>query len=183
MRARAALLRGALAMCVIAAAAVIALLLTRTAPATTTGTYSTAAASWVLPRLDGAGTVSLAQFRGRPAVVDFFASWCTSCAGELPEFVQVSQRVGGRVAFIGVDSEENGDGMAMARNTGITRWPLARDTGGSQLSGLRDALEATPGMPITAFYDAAGRLQRVRLGALSGDELSSLIAQLFGVTS
>lgn len=155
------------------------LLVTRSAPPP--GSVSTAAGSWSLPKLAGSGQVNLAQFRGRPLVLDFFASWCTSCAAELPEFLHVSQSLSGRVQFAGVDSEESGDGLGLARHTGITVWPLARDVGGSQQSGLRDALESVPGMPITAFYDGQGRLVRVRLGALTADELSAQLSELFGV--
>jgi len=145
-------------------------------------TVSTSANDWTLPRLSGTGQVALADFRGKPAVVDFFASWCTACKAELPEFLAVSHLTGARVAFVGVDSEENGDGLSMARQSGITAWPLARDVGGSQASGLRDALESTPGMPITAFYDARGHVVSVRLGALTADALRSLLHQLFAVS-
>lgn len=175
-------MRLAVAIVVAAAAVAVVLLLTRaSAPAPVAA--STAADAWVLPQLNGSGEVKLAQFHGRPVVVDFFASWCTTCRGELPELLQVSQRVSGRVAFVGVDSEENGDGLAMARLYGITAWPLARDVGGAQLSGLRDALESVPGMPVTAFYDAAGRVVHVTLGALSGDALRAQLQQLYGVSA
>jgi thiol-disulfide isomerase/thioredoxin len=127
--------------------------------------------------------VRLSDFRGKPLVLDFFASWCTACRAELPEFLAVGRRMGGRVQFAAVDSEENGDGLALAKQSGITAWRLARDVGGSQESGLREALESLPGMPITAFYDSAGRVLQVRLGALSGDALSSVLAQLYPGTT
>ena len=79
----------------------------------------------------------------------------------------------------GVDSEETGDGLAFAKQTGVGDWVLARDVGGRELSGLRDALEATPGMPVTAFYDSNGRLLHVQLGALSVDELRSQLSSLY----
>jgi len=174
-------IRAAVAVAVAALVAVLVIVITGTtasqAPAT-----STAVSAWTLPRLDGAGSVSLASFRGKPLVVDFFASWCTPCRSELPEFLTVSRQLGSRVAFVGVDSEENGDGLALARLTGITTWPLARDVGGSQQSGLRDALSSIPGMPVTAFYDASGTLRDVRLGALTGAALATHLRELFGVS-
>ena len=171
--------RAALSIGVTAVAVVVVLLATRGAPAASG--VSTASGSWSLPRLGGAGQVSLAQFRGRPVVVDFFASWGTACQAELPDFLSVSRSLSGRVQFAGVDSEENGDGLAMARRSGVTAWPLALDVGGSQRSGLRDAVESVPGMPVTAFYDAQGHLLRVRLGALTADALTAQISQLYGI--
>ncbi|MGH7685442.1 MAG: TlpA family protein disulfide reductase [Candidatus Dormibacteria bacterium] len=175
---RRALLRLAAAAVVVIAAVVVALLLTRGAPAPS-GSTPVSAHDWTLPRLDRPGQLTLSSFRGRPLVLDFFASWCTSCESELPELAALSQQYAGRVAFAGVDSEETSDGLAMAERTGIGSWPLARDVGGRELSGLRDALEATPGMPITAYYDADGRLLHVQLGAESGDDVGRQITTLF----
>lgn len=172
--------RALLAGLVIAVAVVIAVaafLVTRAGPAPSTTSFDPGA--WSLPRLNGPGQVTLAQFGGRPLVLDFFASWCTTCDQELPAFAQTQQRLGGRVAFAGVDSEETGDGLAFANSAGVGGWVLARDLGGRELSGLRDALEATPGMPVTAFYDSGGKLLHVQLGALTSDQLVSQIASLY----
>jgi thiol-disulfide isomerase/thioredoxin len=170
--------RVALAAAIIAATAAFAFVVSR-GTAAPSPSYSTAPASWSLPALTGGGTVRLSDFRGKPLVLDFFASWCTACRAELPEFLAVDRRMGGRVQFAAVDSEENGDGLALARQSGITAWRLARDVGGSQQSGLREALESLPGMPITAFYDSSGRVLQVRLGALNADALSSAISRLY----
>ena len=172
--------RAFLAALVVAVAVVIAgvaFLVTRTEPAPSPTSFDPNA--WSLPRLNGSGQVTLAEFRGRPLVLDFFASWCTSCDAELPVFAATAQALQGRVAFAGVDSEETGDGLAFARQTGVGDWVLARDVGGRELSGLRDALEATPGMPVTAFYDSNGTLLHVQLGALSVDQLRSQLSSLY----
>jgi cytochrome c biogenesis protein CcmG/thiol:disulfide interchange protein DsbE len=142
----------------------------------------TSATAWRLPSLVGGGEVSLAGLRGHPAVVDFFASWCTACRGELPGFAVLSEQLRGQVTFVGVDSEENGDGLAMARQLGIGAWPLARDVGGTQASGLHDALGAR-GMPLTAFYDRSGRLLAVVVGAISEDDLGGRLRALYGVSA
>ena len=142
---------------------------------------STAPAGFVLPRLNGSGTVRLADFHGKPTVLNFFASWCTACKGELPGYARVSQQLKGTVNFVGINSTETGDGLAMARQFGIGWWPLARDVDGAAASGLHDNL-GQQGMPISAFYDATGRLVYVAPGALTEDSLRALLRQHFGVT-
>jgi len=140
----------------------------------------TSSDAWVLPRLDAGGQVRLSDFRGRPLVVDFFASWCTACRDELPDLSAVSRSEAGRIAFAGVDSEENGDGVAFARTYGIGSWSLARDAGGTQQDGLRNAVESVAGMPVIAFYDGTGRLVASRLGAVTSETLTSLLTRYFG---
>lgn len=177
---RATIVRLLLAAVVVSAVLAAVLLLTRgSSPAA--DAVSLDPHAWALPRLNGPGQVTLASFRGRPLVLDFFASWCDSCETELPAFADVSKRLGGRVAFAAVDAEETGDGLPMAKRLGIGGWPLARDVAGRELSGLRDALEPTPGMPITAFYDPGGHLLHVQIGALTGDGLTSQISHLYHV--
>jgi len=144
---------------------------------------STDPAAWSLPALDGDGTVALAQFRGHPTVVNFFASWCSACDFELPGFATVSRELQGQVGFVGVNALETGDPNYMPRRHHITWWPLARDVGGAHDSGLHDALGGGNSMPITAFYDAHGRLVDINRGALPEAALRQLLRQLFGITS
>jgi len=140
---------------------------------------SLAPSSWELPRLDGPGLVRLADFRGRPVVVNFFASWCVPCRAELPVLSAMAAQTGDRVHFVGIDAEENGDGAALAHDL-IKGWPLAQDVGGRLNSGLHDALGAQ-GMPVTAFYDGQGRLLGVKLGTFVHDTLRDRLNQLYGL--
>jgi cytochrome c biogenesis protein CcmG/thiol:disulfide interchange protein DsbE len=145
-------------------------------------TVSTQPTTWSLPKLTGSGDLKMADLHGHPVVLDFFASWCTACRGELPGMASLSRALAGRVTFAGIDSQENGDGVAMARQTGVDLWPLARDVGGTQGSGLHDGLGAR-GMPLTAFYNSSGRLLSVVFGAISEDDLRSRIQTLFGIVA
>ncbi|MDJ0346597.1 TlpA disulfide reductase family protein [Streptomyces sp. H10-C2] len=142
---------------------------------------STSPTAFALPRLSGPGLVRLADFHGRPVVVNFFASWCTACDFELPGFAHVSTELQGEVTFVGVDSLETGDPGYMPTRHHITWWPLARDIGGANGSGLHDALGGGSGMPMTAFYDSGGKLLAVQRGALPEDALRTEITQLYGI--
>jgi cytochrome c biogenesis protein CcmG, thiol:disulfide interchange protein DsbE len=147
-----------------------------------TGVVSTDKEDFALPSLTGDGLVRLADFRGQPVVVNFFASWCEPCKRELPAFHEVSTALAGQVTFIGVNSNDGGHGLSLAEETGITDWPLARDQGGRSEDGLARALRS-PGLPTTAFYDGAGKLVGQTFAETSGDELRDKIQELYGITA
>ena len=149
----------------------------------TSGAGVTDPAKFDLPALDGGKRVKLADLRGKPLVVNFFASWCTACDAELPGFAKVSQELKGKVQFAGVNSLETGDKNLMPERHGITWWPLAADINGSQASGLHDALGGGNSMPLTAFYDANGKLVNVVRGEEPESTLRQTIQQLYGVAS
>ena len=137
-----------------------------------------------LPALEGDGRVRLADFKGTPLVVNFFASWCGPCDLELPHFAVAAQKLKGKVNFIALNAQElNHDAaLRMAEKhqlaeAGIT---LGRDSGGRAGSLLHDALGR--GMPLNAFYDAEGNLVDVGRGALLGNKLAATLERLYGVT-
>lgn len=142
---------------------------------------TTDATSFDLPALEGDRQVRLEDFRGRPLVVNFFASWCTQCDAELPDFRDAARALDGQVNFLFVNSNEDGDWQPMAERNDILEFPLAQDTGGTQGNGLYRAVGGPGGMPITAFYDAEGNLVDVAFGALLGSALDDRLEELYGV--
>jgi len=55
-----------------------------------------------LPRLDGAGQVNLADYRGKIVMVNFFASWCIECRLEHPDLTAAANTLVDEVQFIGI---------------------------------------------------------------------------------
>lgn len=171
---------------VVGATAVVVFVIVAVAAFSGTGTSGadvTEPSRFDLPALHGNERVRLADFRGKPLVVNFFASWCTACDEELPGFAKVSEELKGKVQFVGVNSLETGDRDFMPNRHHITWWPLAEDVAGSQGSGLHDALGGGNGMPITAFYDANGKLVTVQRGAIPETALRQTIQQLYGIAT
>jgi len=138
--------------------------------------------TFVLPGLLDDGRVSLAAHAGKPVVVNFFASWCVYCNEELPGFVQVAGATRGKVDFVGIDTNDTGDGAAMARrfDLGGAGFALARDIGNPPASELWSSFGGQ-GLPVTAFYDARGKLVDFSGGMLTQDQLSQRIKSIFGV--
>jgi thiol-disulfide isomerase/thioredoxin len=142
-------------------------------------------AAFSLPALNGNGLVRLAHYRGKPVVVNFFASWCTECQAELPGFVQEASALKGKVIFLGVDSLETGNKNFLPNLFHLSGAfaALARDVGPDG-GGLHAALGGGNTMPLTAFYSADGRLLDMERAALVPvGALKIKIAQLFGITS
>ncbi len=140
---------------------------------------STEAEAWDLPALVGEDRYALTDFSGSPTVAVFFASWCTVCEHEIPEFLEVSKSIGDEVSFVGINSQDNGHGGGDADKWGITgKWPIARDIGGRNQSGLSVDTFGARGMPLTVIYTPDGRVAHIQRGGISGQELVQLLGQL-----
>jgi rhodanese-related sulfurtransferase/thiol-disulfide isomerase/thioredoxin len=144
--------------------------------------YSASQSSFRLPGLLDDSTVSLADFAGKPVVVNFFASWCVYCNEELPGFVQVAKATDGTVDFVGVNTSDPGDGAAMARRFDLAGagFALATDIGGNPPSQLWSSF-GSRGLPVTAFYDATGKLVDFAGGMLTQTELEQRLTTDFGI--
>lgn len=160
---------------VVAIGILFALIATRPEP----DVGSTEAEAWDLPALVGEGRYALSDFSGEPTVAVFFASWCTVCEREIPEFLAVSQEIGDEINFIGINSQDNGRGGGDADKWGITgQWPIARDIGGRNQSGLSVDTFGARGMPLTVIYAPDGTVAHVQRGGMSGQQLVDLLGQL-----
>jgi len=140
---------------------------------------STEAGAWDLPALVGEGRYALSDFSGEPTVAVFFASWCTVCEHEIPDFLAVSREIGDDVNFIGINSQDNGRGGGDADKWGITgQWPIAKDIGGRNQSGLSVDTFGARGMPLTVIYTPTGEVAHIQRGGISGQQLVELLTQL-----
>jgi cytochrome c biogenesis protein CcmG, thiol:disulfide interchange protein DsbE len=119
--------------------------------------------------LDGS-TASLADFRGTPVVLNFWATTCAPCVKEMPAIESVHQDLGERVAFIGMDVRDSvSGGKEFVERTGVT-YTIGRDPSGDIFASF-DAIN----LPTTVFIDEKGVVVTTHTGALTEDELASLI--------
>jgi peroxiredoxin len=97
---------------------------------------------------------NLAQLRGKPALVDFFASWCDPCAEEAPTLRKLSAALRGRATVVAVDWDDaGGPARAFVRKHGWT-FPVLADTSGS----VGESYGVTTGLPTSFVLDPQGRI-------------------------
>ena len=116
-----------------------------------------------LPRLSGAGTISLASLRGRVVVLNFWASWCEPCRVEAPLLQQTqSQLSGHRGTVLGVTYRDTtSDSRDFVRRYRLT-FPEVRDGDGDFARAY-----GTNQLPETFVVDRAGRVVAISRGEVS----------------
>ena len=115
--------------------------------------------------------VTLASLRGKPALINFWASWCQPCQEEAPRLQRFAAGLGGRGHLVGVDySDALSDARAFIRRY---RWtfPVLRDG-----SGTTGAAYDIPGLPTTAVLDAQGRIVKTLIGPQTQKTLEAALS-------
>jgi cytochrome c biogenesis protein CcmG/thiol:disulfide interchange protein DsbE len=100
------------------------------------------------------------ELRGYPVVTNVWASWCGPCRVEFPVLQDLAARYGKRVAFLGVNSEDDSDAAETYLEGTPVPYPSYSDGDGE----IAAAIGTTGGLPDTAFYDRDGELCFLRLG-------------------
>jgi cytochrome c biogenesis protein CcmG/thiol:disulfide interchange protein DsbE len=119
-------------------------------------------------------TFKLSDLRGKPVVLNFWATWCPPCRAELPELQAASQSLGSQVAFVGVDQAETPDQVrAFAEKLGIT-YPIPLDENGDA-----SRLYAVRSLPTTFFIDRAGIIRQIQVGPVTEATLAQLLKTIY----
>jgi thiol-disulfide isomerase/thioredoxin len=116
-------------------------------------------------------TVAMASFRGRPLLLNFWATWCPPCVEELPlldQFHREQVARGWQVLGLAVDQA-----APVARF--LERLPLSFPVGlagfaGTELS--RSLGNASGALPFSVVFGAGGQVRHRKLGKVSASDLS-----------
>jgi cytochrome c biogenesis protein CcmG, thiol:disulfide interchange protein DsbE len=127
-----------------------------------------------LPRLEGGGNGSLAEYRGRWVLVNFWASWCEPCRAEAPALERFQRRRGGpELTVLGIDTRDlTADGQDFVERYGLT-YPQLRDGDGDAADEF-----GTTGVPESFLVDPSGRVRLHIAGPVSEEGLRQQVAPL-----
>jgi len=128
----------------------------------------------VLPKVDGSGSISLAEHKGKVVLVDLWATWCAPCIKELPHLQALSENFGPEdFLMLGVVLE-SGDAeeiQAFVAEKEI-RYPQVLGD-----EGTKESFGPFLGYPTKYLIDRDGRVVKRYFGMM-GDELLSDVEKL-----
>jgi cytochrome c biogenesis protein CcmG/thiol:disulfide interchange protein DsbE len=102
----------------------------------------------------------IAGLKGHPVVINKWASWCGPCRSEFPIFQHVASQYGKKVAFLGVNANDNDNAArAFLRNESLP-YPSYSDRN----LAISGKLGIVPIFPTTVFLDADGKRQYIHQG-------------------
>lgn len=127
---------------------------------------------------DEAGNeVRLSDYRGKPVVVNFWASWCGPCRMEMPEFQEKHLELGGEVQFLMINMTGGRETVETARDfiagQGYT-FPVLYDTEGDAA-----VTYGAYALPTTYFIDAEGYAIAQARGAINSETLQAGIDMIY----
>jgi len=123
------------------------------------------APDFTLPLFSG-GTLRLRSLKGKPVVLNFWASWCAPCRAEMPLLVRLHKSYGPRgVVFVGVDVEDDERDARLFVSQYQVDYSLVRSPDEQVMRGY-----AIQGLPTTVFIGANGVVAEKYTGAFLGPD-------------
>ena len=117
--------------------------------------------------------VRLRDYKGRPMLINFWATWCAPCRREIPLLRQLRAERGDRgVEVVGVAVDFREDVVKYAADIGLD-YPLL--IGEEDGLAAADAFGIEPVFPFTIFADAKRRIVAVKVGELHADESAYIL--------
>ena len=122
-----------------------------------------------------ASAFDLASLRGKPAVINFWATWCPPCRDELPELAALHSKTG--AVFIGIAVENDLKFAAEFARVQDVTYPIVggRDPAIALMKILGNTYAV---MPFTVLIDSAGEVVWTRKGRIPMDELEQRLQGL-----
>jgi thiol-disulfide isomerase/thioredoxin len=121
--------------------------------------------------------VSLSEFKGKVIILDFWATWCVPCKAEIPGFIELQKKYGGRgLQIIGLSVD---DSMPTAKKYATEmkmNYPVLLADGKEDI--LR-AYDPIPSIPVSVVIDREGKIVSRHVGIVKMDVFEKEIVALF----
>jgi thiol-disulfide isomerase/thioredoxin len=108
--------------------------------------------------------VSLASFKGKVILLNFWATWCGPCKAEIPSLVELQQQYGDRLVVLGLSVDDTVEKMRPYAAEYKINYPLLV---GSGRDDVQDAFGPMFGIPVSVFIDRGGRIAKKHSGIAS----------------
>ena len=120
---------------------------------------------------------SIGQWRGKVVVVNFWATWCTPCREEMPEFVKAQTEYGSKgLQFVGIAVDDADKVERFSKELGLNYPTLIGGYGAVELSKtLGNKLAA---LPFSIVLDRQGQIVHTQLGPLKPAQLRAIVTKL-----
>lgn len=122
---------------------------------------------------------TLADYRGKPVVLNFWATWCVPCAAEMPLLSEMQNRYKDKVLFIAASVDDEDVKPEIAAFIKKHKGDALTVMTGPTLDSLHD-FGLAPAMPGTVFIDAEGKIVDRVSGALKRPDLEQRLRKLAG---
>jgi thiol-disulfide isomerase/thioredoxin len=120
---------------------------------------------------------TLAEWRGKVMVVNFWATWCPPCREEIPGFVRLNRKYADKgVQFVGISIDSADKVKEYADENHIDYTLLIGDSGAMNLAPAFG--NRSMGLPFTVILDRSGATYQVRIGRLDEPDLEAILARL-----
>ena len=121
---------------------------------------------------------SLAQYRGKPMFVYFWATWCKSCKQEVPELIALHKKYGTKIHVIGIAIDNTDKVRQFAQDNQINYKLLLGSNDAIALS--KQLGNSVGGLPFAVVVDAKGRIVKTLLGETPPGKFEELVRPLIG---
>ena len=130
---------------------------------------------FVLRPVGGGEVVSLDSLRGRPVILNFWATWCVPCVEEHDVLVNGARAWGAEVQFLGVIYEDEEDAVARHLRKHGSAYPSVFDDAGKAAIAY-----GVYGVPETFFISPDGTIVEKFVGPLTAETLSANLRKAMG---
>jgi thiol-disulfide isomerase/thioredoxin len=145
---------------------------------TATQTYYPVGKRKAAPDVDGTSLttgqkITLASYRGKPVVINFWASWCAPCRAEAANLEAVAKANAGAVQFLGINTKDpNPSGARSFMTDHDVTYPSISDDDG----GISARFPQVPlGLPSTLIIDSSGKVAARVISAVTAPDLQALV--------